>query len=249
MDGIWWLLISLGPLFFFHRSLQKQLQIFFLLLTHKRDISLVLFSILLFPGVLLHELSHFLMAKLLRVETGRFSIIPLDKGNGKLRLGYVETEEVDFFRDSLIGFAPLISGMLFVGFIGRERLGLDSVWSLLNHWNTILLYDSFQNILAEPNFWVWFYLSVVISSTMLPSSSDRKAWVPLLLALLLIVLVGIGAGAGPVLLDQIFQPMNNTFKSMAVVFGFSGALQLVVLIPVLILNNILSRFTVIGKLI
>ena len=189
------------------------------------------------------------MAKLLRVETGRFSIIPLDQGNGKLRLGYVETEEVDFFRDSLIGFAPLISGMLFVGFIGRERLGLDSVWSLLNRWNTILLYDSFQNILAEPNFWVWFYLSVVISSTMLPSSSDRKAWVPLLLALLLIVLVGIGAGAGPVLLDQIFQPMNNTFKSMAVVFGFSGALQLIVLIPVLILNNILSRFTVNGKLI
>lgn len=247
MDGLWWLLISLGPLFFLQRTLQKQLQIFFLLLTHRWDVSLALFSIIFLPGVFLHELSHFLMAKIFRVKTGRFSLIPQYQGNGKLRLGYIETEEADFFRDSLIGFAPLISGMLFVGFIGRERLGLDRMWSLLNHWNTNQLLKSLQDVFSEPNFWVWFYLSVVISSTMMPSSSDRKAWVTLALAFLLIIVVVIGTGISPALLAPIIQPVNNTFKSMSFVFGFSGALQLFALIPILILNYLIIRFTPLGK--
>jgi len=243
MDGIWWLLISLGPLFFLQRTLHKQLHIFFLLLTHRRDVSLVLFSIIFLPGVFLHELSHFLMAKLLNVKTGRFSIIPQYQGNGKLRLGYVETEEVDFFRDSLIGFAPLITGMLFVGIIGRERLGLDMIWTLLNNLNSIQLQNSFKEIFSEPNFWVWFYLSVVISSTMMPSSSDRKAWIPLSIVFLLILLIGIVLGIGPEILYPIIQPVNNTFKSMSIVFGISAALQLIVISPLLILNKLIFRFT------
>ena len=86
--------------------------------------TLGLFSLLFFPGVLLHELSHFLMARLLGVRTGRFSLLPSLMPDGKLRLGYVETDETDLLRDALIGTAPLITGGAAVAYLGISRLGL-----------------------------------------------------------------------------------------------------------------------------
>ena len=62
----------------------------------------------------MHELSHFLSAKILGVQTGRFSLIPQAQANGKLRLGYVETATGGFVRDALIGAAPLVAGSAFV---------------------------------------------------------------------------------------------------------------------------------------
>ena len=68
------------------------------------------------------------MAQVLGVRTGRFSIIPRKLEGGRIRLGYVETAQTDFFRDALIGVAPLVTGGLFVAFAGVYRLGLDTIW-------------------------------------------------------------------------------------------------------------------------
>ena len=89
LDGIIWLALSLGLLLFLQRNLHKELQILLFLLTRRVDMALRLFSVIFFPGVLLHEGSHFLMAKLAGVPTGRFSIFPRTAKNGKLQLGYV----------------------------------------------------------------------------------------------------------------------------------------------------------------
>ena len=61
LDGLGWLLLMLGPLLFAQRWLHREIQILFLLLTRKPVIALGLFSLLFFPGVLLHELSHYLV--------------------------------------------------------------------------------------------------------------------------------------------------------------------------------------------
>ncbi len=243
IDGLWWLLFSLGPLFLFQRSLHKELQEFFLLLTRRRDISLVLFSVIFLPGVFLHEISHFLMAKLLRVKTGKFSLIPQNLGNGRLRLGYVETEEVEFIRDALIGLAPLLTGMLFLGFIGKEKLGFLTLWDAISTLDIRTILNTLKGTVAQPNYWVWFYASVSISSTMMPSASDRRAWIPLLLAVISIVIVGIVVGFGPILLASVIQPVNNASKSIALVFAFSTVVQLVVLIPIMVCKMVISKIT------
>ena len=82
MDGFLWLLLMLGPLLILQRSLHREIQSVFLLITRRPEIAIALFSLLFFPGVLLHESSHFLMAKLLNVPTGRVSsqVIEMPKG-------------------------------------------------------------------------------------------------------------------------------------------------------------------------
>ena len=169
----------LGPLIFFQRALHKELQVVLLLLTRRVEVALVVFTILFLPGVLLHELSHYLVAVILRVRTGKFSLIPKTVGGGRLQLGYVETEKADFIRDSLIGVAPLLTGGYFVGFAGREKLGflafMGCFWLLFNLDQILTLFRMYTH---QPDFWLWIYLTFVISTTMLPSHSDRRAWFP-----------------------------------------------------------------------
>ncbi len=54
-DGFLWLVISLGPFLFVQRWLHRELQALLLLITRRQDLSLGLFSLFFFPGVLLHE--------------------------------------------------------------------------------------------------------------------------------------------------------------------------------------------------
>jgi Zn-dependent protease len=108
LDGVFWLLFALVALIFLQRILHREIQAFFLILTRNPGVTQVIFALIFFPGVFLHELSHFIMAKLLGVRTGSLSLIPKPMPNGRLRLGYVETASGGVVRDSLVGLALVL---------------------------------------------------------------------------------------------------------------------------------------------
>jgi hypothetical protein len=242
-DGFIWLLVLLGPVLLFQRKLHRELQSVFLLLTRNREISLLIFSFIFLPGVLLHELSHFLMARLLQVRTGRFSLIPQTLEDGRLQLGYVETARTDMVRDALIGAAPLLAGGLFVTFAGLSRLQLDLLWQEAVASSGRGLWAGLQLVHQQPDFWLWFYLTFAVSSTMLPSASDRKAWKPLTLILGLLFAFSLAAGAGPWLVQTVMPYFNQGLRVIALIFGISLAVHLVFLIPVWGLRLWISRLT------
>jgi hypothetical protein len=242
-DSFLYLLLLLLPLVYLPRFLQREIQAIFLLLTHHPEISTVLFSMLFLPGVLLHETSHFLMAHLLGVRTGRFSIIPKKLEGGRLQLGYVETTSTDFFRDALIGAAPLISGGVFVAFAGLSRMGLNTIWESLTQGQVSSINLALKSIIARPDFWLWFYLAFTVSSTMMPSASDRRAWRPLLLVIIVLVGLVLLVGVGPWLLSQGGAVLKAAMNAITIVFGITIMLHLILLPPVWVVRNIISRFT------
>ena len=74
LAGFFWFVFMLVPLILLQRLLHREIQAVFLLLTRDARLTMGIFSFIFLPGVFLHETSHFLMAKVLRVPTGRFSI-------------------------------------------------------------------------------------------------------------------------------------------------------------------------------
>jgi len=233
----------LGPLILFQRALHKELQVVLLLLTRRVEVALVIFTILFLPGVLLHELSHYLVAVILRVRTGEFSLIPKAVGDGRLQLGYVETEQVDIIRDSLIGIAPLLTGGFFVGFAGREKLGFLSLWDAFELMDLDHILSAIQNVYTQPDFWLWFYLTFVISTTMLPSHSDRRAWFPITTIIGLLGVVGLISGLGPWMIVTLGEPLYNALRSIAVVFSISAVVHLFILGPIFGMRVFLSKIT------
>lgn len=214
-----------------------------LLIFHRSDVSLALFSLLFFPGVLLHEVSHYLMARLLGVRTGRFSLIPRPLENGRLQLGYVETAKADILRDALIGVAPLLSGGLFVAYAGIVHMGLPEVWENAIAGSGQTLPEAMRMLFDRSDFWLWFYLIVAVSSTMMPSRSDRRAWLPVILAAGFLLILGLLAGAGPWLVQNLAMPLNEALRAIAMVLAISLVVHLVLVLPFILLVKILERLT------
>ncbi len=243
LDGLWWLLLTLTLLLLTERALHRQLQTLFLLLTRREKVSIVIFSLLFFPGVFIHETSHYAIARLLKVRTGRFSLIPSTTPEGRLQLGYVETESTDFLRDALIGIAPLIFGGAIVAYIGLQRLQVLLLWEQLTGGGWALFQQALVDFYHQPDFWLWFYLIFAVSSTMLPSATDRKAWLPVGGIVLGLVLASILAGAGPWLRLNLLPRLNDLFRGLSLILAISLGVHVVVLLPVWGLTTLVSRIT------
>lgn len=243
LDGLWWLLIALLPLLFLQQRLHQEMMAVFLLLTRNQGAALVLFSLLFLPGVVLHEMSHWLTAKLLGVRTGKIWLIPERLPDGNLRMGYVEAERVDFVRESLVGFAPLLFGGLFVAYAGLYQLKFHLLWGTLMNVQWAALPGAFAALYAQADFWLWFYLTFVVSATMMPSPSDRQAWMPLIWFAAMVLGLAFLAGAGPWLAVNLAPGLNNVLRAAAVVFGISIAVHIVLLLPTVLVRRGLNRLT------
>ena len=243
IDGFWWLLISAGLLLFLQYNLHKEIQGVFLLLTRRADVSIVLFSILFFPGIFVHEASHYLAARILRVPTGSFSLIPRQTVEGRLQLGYVETVHSDIVRDALIGAAPLLAGGLMVAYIGLKQFNLLTLWEGIQVGAISSWREAITLVYHSVDFWFWLYLAFVVSSTMMPSKSDRRAWLPIALTLILILALSVLAGAGPWLMLNLAPMLNSILKSVAFIFGISVVIHLIFWLPFLFSRVVLERIT------
>jgi hypothetical protein len=185
MFGNWtplvWLAATLIPLFFMKRWINRHIQGLGLLLMGENEAAMLLYFVLLLPGILIHELSHWLMATLLGVRTGQISLWPSKRQGNQMRMGSVRIARTDPFRGSLIGVAPLISGSMAILIIGQLilRLGDLGVVLLSGEWGPV--WESLLAHLRAPDFWLWLYLIFAISNAMLPSETDREPWRPVLL--------------------------------------------------------------------
>lgn len=208
---------------FLTRWITRHMQGVMFLLGADEEIIMYLQFVLLLPGILVHEISHWVTAQLLGVRTLQFTIWPQRKGKGKVQYGAVRIEHVDVFRASLIGLAPLVVASLLIILIGRHSLGTEMLRQVvaLGQWER--LWDALMQSARAPDFWLWMYLIFAISNTMFPSESDREAWKPLLIyGLVAGVLVYFSGWKPPMeslqsLLAQIMNPLIYAFGITAIV--------------------------------
>ena len=243
LTGLFWFVFMLMPLIWLQRLLHREIQAVFLILTRDARLTIGIFQIIFLPGVFLHEGSHFLMAKILRVRTGRFSVIPRALPDGRLQLGFVETAKSDILRDSLIGAAPLIFGTLFVAFAAVNRLDMDVLWATLRNGQFNLFWMGVGILPRTQDFWLWFYLVFTVSSTMTPSESDRHAWLELLLSAGVLFAITLLIGAGPWMLANIAPLLSNFLSSVAVIFGLSTMVHILFFLPIALVRKLLVRLT------
>jgi hypothetical protein len=233
----------LVPLILLQRLLHREIQAVFLILTRDSRVTMVIFSMLFLPGVFLHELSHFVMAKILRVRTGGFSILPKPLPDGRLQLGYVETIRSDIVRDSLIGAAPLIVGTLFVAYVAIYHLEMRVLWDVFRNGQFGLFWMGVRALPQVQDFFLWFYLAFTVSSTMMPSESDRHAWLELVISVAVLFAIALLFGAGPWMLSTIAPRLSNFLSSVAVIFGLSAFVHVLLLLPTALAHKLLTRAT------
>ncbi len=243
VSGLFWFILMLVPLILLQRLLHREIQAVFLILTRDARITMGIFSFIFLPGVFLHELSHFVMAKILRVPTGRFSILPQSLPDGRLQLGYVETAKADIVRDSLIGAAPLIVGTLFIAYVAIDRLEMRVLWDVLRNGQMNLFWLGMRALPNVRDFYLWFYLVFAVSSTMTPSESDRHAWLELVISVSVLFSITLLLGAGPWMLSNLAPLISNFLGFVAVIFGVSNLVHAILILPTMLIHKLLTRLT------
>lgn len=150
-------------LFFFSRVLTRSLSF----------LPINAISFLFLPGIIIHELSHFLVASLLFVPTGDIEFMP-QLTDGGLKLGSVGIARTDPIRRFLIGVAPILAGLSLI--VGIFYFVLNN--GLFNGW--ILLLVS--------------YIIFAVGNTMFSSKKDMEGAVVLLVFAFIIILASYFAG-------------------------------------------------------
>lgn len=180
--------------------------------------------LLLLPGVILHEGSHWVVAKLLGVRTGKVSL-GLGRAPGKhFSLGSVNVERTDSLRESLIGLAPFAVGLGAILLIAGYGFNLWPDSSLTV--NQML--DVVLPTVNDPLTWLDLYLIFAVSTAMIPSESDREPWGPVLVFFGVVGGLAILLGWTPRIPPEVIDIARRVLQALTFAFGVSAAVNLAV---------------------
>lgn len=213
-----WVAIAIPALLLMQRWIRTHLHGISLLLTGSAERAVVFYALILFPGVVLHELSHWVTANLLGVRTGTISVIPRRQPDGTIQLGYVEYykgKNLGPVRESLIGGAPLIVGTAVILLISFWVFDVPEFVAAVQSGDIDLLTLGLRDLFQTRFMLLWVYLIFAISNGMLPSASDRRAWPAFIIGMIILAVVLYLFGLSDVVITELARPA-------AVVFGYLG---------------------------
>ncbi len=234
--------LALLALLFAQRTFQRYLQSTLLLLLRRSQRALLVYALILLPGVLLHEAAHWFTARLLGVRTLGLSLLPRATGDRRISLGYMETVHTDPLRAAFIGLAPLVLGLTVLALIVSGPLGLRETNAVAaGAWGEVLRWPVL--VASRPDAAWWLYLAMAVSNTMMPSEADRRAWLWVAAAGLLLALLLAGLGDAAALWQRLEPGLTALGEHLTAVLLFAAVLDLVLSGGLWLATWILSRLT------
>lgn len=239
-----WVALAIPILLVTQRWIQTHLGGVALLLTGRSDRAVILYAILMFPGVLLHELSHWFMAKILGVRTGSLSLLPQVQPDGTVQLGYVtyyKGQNLGPIRESLVGGAPLLAGTAVILLIGSRVFSVTELVAAIQTGSIDTLTLALTNLLETNDFLVWLYLLFTIANAMLPSRSDRRAW-PAFLLIMGILTAGVYlVGLQQVVVAGLAGPVTAVFGYLGLAFSLAIGVDIFFMLLIYLVESLISR--------
>ena len=216
-------LIELG------RWVTRQVQTIGWLLTGDANVTMTAYYLLMFPGILLHELSHYLMARILGIKVTNFSLGPRRRKNAKtVELGSVSVYSGGTIRDSLVGVAPFVAGtavLLSVSYLVFDVGSLGRVW-VLQSWGGF--FRTVSTLPQTPDFWLWLYIMFAVSNAMMPSPADRQPWLLAGLYIGGVVVLAWVIGLFGYLSDAVGENVLGALQVLTLAFLFTVLVNLVI---------------------
>ncbi len=235
-------LLAFGAVLVLEKLVHRRLQEVFLLLTGHTESATLLYSIVLLPGVALHEISHAVFAVLLHVKVHGFSLRAERQKSGVVRLGYVEVQRTDPVRTSLIGAAPLFAGITALTIIGVYVFDLGGMASAFDQVDFDGIVGNLLSIFRANDSLIYIYAVFAVANGMMPSRSDTQSWPPVA-AVSLVVFAALFLLGGPWLFDWLAPGVSAALRWMSGVFLLTGFINLVVITLLWLLSRGLERMT------
>jgi len=122
MSSLLIIIVLLSGIYFLSYQINQLFLRLVFLTTKSQRLTTSLLSLLLYPGVVIHELSHLITAVLLFVPVKSMTLVPKILEGNKLQGGSVTIAKVDPVRRTLVGIAPLFVGIAVLWLVTRYLL-------------------------------------------------------------------------------------------------------------------------------
>ena len=160
------------------------------LVTKSFHTTTILYYTFFLPGVVIYELTVWLVAGVLNVRAERALHWPEPQEIGELRLNFVQlARRTSQWKHGLIKLSPLVSGMILIWLIGINVLGIPEVVRTLSADGLPGISRSVRQLTQTTDFWLWAYMVFTIGNTMLPAGDILKNWQRVLVAAVLLIAV------------------------------------------------------------
>ncbi len=202
-------ILILFGLFLIARRLVEATYLFLFLIFRSRTAAMTIITILMFPGTVIHELSHLFTATVLGVHAGRLELAPESIREERVTMGSVSIGHTDPLRRYLIGLAPISTGIIVLSALSTL------FWPIVSQYP----YDQTAILLIM----LLSYLMIVVSVTMFSSPEDVKGlhWFLIAFAIVALTLyiLGLRLDISGFQLPDIINNMLKTFTySVGLVF-------------------------------
>jgi hypothetical protein len=222
-------IIELSLLYVLARRFTQSLFLTSFRVTKSRSVSVTILTLFLFPGTVVHELSHLFTAEILGIRTGKLTLVPESIKGQDITTGSVAISHSDPFRRALIGIAPLFNGSIILGIIAYFLpTWIDGFISAPSLSAGIPLIGALYGVLT-------------VSTTMFSSPEDMKGVIPVGILFLLVFVGGYFAGVEIHLPDpwnmKIAEGMIALAKALGIVLGIHLAVIIATGLPGIIFQK------------
>ena len=199
------------------------------------------------PGILLHEITLWLAAGILRVRSERAIGFPAQQEIGELRLNFIRlSPDSGFLRYSLAKLAPIASGILCLWLIAAQVFNWHEATNIATSGSIDDITRAIGRLTKTADFWLWFYLAFTVANTMFPApwrqvSGRRKGALSFAAGALILVIWRIGGENAPIIALAI----ERLIFSLALVLLQTVAINIVALLVLGALEAAIER--IIGK--
>lgn len=219
---------ELTGLYFLARMLTQKIFVFLLTIFRDRSVAISFTTVLLFPGTIIHELAHLFTAEILGVRTGKLTLVPESIEGNEIKTGSVAIAHSDPFRRYVIGFAPVLWGLL--ALVALAYLATSPRYSS----GEAGAQYSYITIL-------YFYLMFAVSNSMFTSSEDTKGFLPFALTLAALIGATYFAGLRFMLTGQALEIANKILLSLAQSMGIVLAINILLLLILQVLVDLIKK--------
>ncbi len=231
-------LIQLG------RWVTRQVQTIGWLLTGDANVTMIAYYLLMFPGILLHELSHYITARVLGIKVTGFSLGPRRRKNSStVELGSVSVYSGGTVRDSLVGVAPFVAGtavLLLVSYTVFDVGAMGRLWAA-EGWSGFV--KTVQMLPKTPDFWLWLYIIFAVSNAMMPSAADRQPWLLAGLYLAGVIALAWVVGLFGALSDTVWENVLGALQVLTLAFLFTVIVNIVIGTVLWVIASLLLRLS------
>ncbi len=187
--------------------------------TNNHHLTVNALAVLFLPGTIIHELAHLLVAGILMVPVGDLEVLPEVDGDS-VKLGSVQVAQSDPIRQTLIGVAPILVGLLAI--VGLVFFNKEALLTLSPAWLVALV----------------IYLIFEITNTMFSSKKDIEGTIGFVVGVVVVVL-GLG-------LTLYFTGFLPTFWGFLTKIDFSWIVDFLIMVDKFLLLPIILDLSLLG---